>query len=64
MKAAAAVKDAEGAKTYATSQAEVARKTAESLVEDGKVLVEMGKEYSTEVQEILKSSFEKVSKAA
>ena len=64
MKAAMAVKDAEGVKSYTEQQAEVARKTAETMVEDGKVLVAMGKEYSEEVQSILKSSFEKVAKAA
>ena len=48
-KAAAAVKDLEGAKSFAA---------------DGKVLVEMGKDYSKEVQAIVKSGLEKAMKVA
>ena len=64
MKAAAAVKDAEGAKAYLSKQAEAARKAAEDMVADSKVLVQMGQDYSAEVQKILQSSFEKATKKA
>ena len=64
VKAAAAVTDLEGAKSFAAAQGEVARKTAEDLVADGKVLAQLGKDYSTEVQTIVKAGLEKAMKVA
>ena len=64
MKAAAAVKDAEGAKDYLTKQADAARKAAEDMVADSKMLVQMGQDYSAEVQKILQAGFEKATKKA
>ncbi|MCB1774246.1 MAG: phasin family protein [Gammaproteobacteria bacterium] len=63
-KAANAVKDVDGAKSFADAQAEVVRKTVEDVVTDSKAFVELGTEYSNEVQAILKASAEKVGKLA
>jgi len=63
-KAATAVKDAEGAKSFADAQAEVVLKTVEDAVSDSKAFVDLGTEYGNEVQAILKASTEKVAKLA
>ena len=64
VKAATAVKVAEGAKSFADTQAEVVLKTVEDVVADSKAFVELGTEYGNEVQAILKASAEKVTKLA
>lgn len=63
-KAATAVKDVEGAKSFADAQAEVVRKAVEDVVTDSKAFVELGTEYGNEVQAILAASAEKVTKRA
>lgn len=52
LKAAAEVRDVEGAKAIAEKQVEYVRTVGEKLMADGKAVVELAKGYSADVQKI------------
>ena len=63
-KAALAVKDLDGAQKYVAKQGEVAKEVVESMVNDAKVVVELGRDYASEVQKVVSGSISKATKKA
>ena len=64
LKEAAAVKDAEGAKSYVLGQVEAYRKLGESLSADSEALVQLSSDYAAEVQKIAAASVKNLPKRA
>ena len=64
LKGAAAVKDAQGAKSYLLRRLVAARKLGETLAADGEELVKLGSEYAEGVQEIVGAGLNEPSKRA
>jgi len=64
LKAASTVMDPESAQTYFASQAEVARKTGETVMADIKALNQVGVDYFAEAQKIVKTGFDAMPKMA
>jgi phasin family protein len=56
MKAATAIKDAEGLKDFLGNYTETVRKLSENTVEDARTIIEMGTTYSNEAKRIFKDS--------
>lgn len=56
LKRGASVKDADGVKTYMTDQVEVLRKLGETLTADSEALMNLGRDYAAEAQEIAEGS--------
>lgn len=57
IKSAAAVKDADGWKSYLNTQAEVTQQFNDRLVENVRSVVELSNAYNSEIQRIVKDAF-------
>lgn len=64
VRAAYTVTDADTAKAFIEKQNAAAKDVAEGLIADSKVYAELNQEYSTEVQKVVATEIEKVSKKA
>ena len=56
LKGAAAISDVDGLKDYLTKQAEVSKELSERALSDSKTVMELGKNYTSEVQKIMKGA--------
>ena len=56
LKSASTTSDAEGFKSYITTQVEVSKQLTERALEDSRTVAELGNTYATEVQKVVKDA--------